>query len=417
MKKLLVYQAWLIWIVSASFYAYEFFIRISPSVMVSNLGYDLGLDHLMIGYLSGVYYWAYAILQIPVGILLDRYGTKRLLVVAAVMVALGCYLFSIAQHADLLIIGRLLMGAGSAFSFVGCLKLASLWFSNRQFAIVAGLTNLLGVIGALIGEGPLAELVKHWGWRDSMLYIGIVGLFISLLIALLVKDGPRVFGCPNQKQCRKRHQLLVGLRRVAGCRQSWVVALFGGLIVAPIAAFTELWSVPYLTVAYQLDKPEAAFLSSFVFVGIGVGAPLHGWLSGRLNKRKPQLFYGALVALVSLACVIYLPVFNDFLLGALLFIFGFASSSMILCFAINREYHPDWASGVVVGFTNMLVMLSGTVFQPFVGRLLDGLLHASTGELVAYRWAFLALPICQGLAMIMTRFIKETGCQSYKRRG
>lgn len=415
MKKILIYQAWLIWIVSASFYSYEFFIRISPTVMVSNLSQDLGLSHLMIGYLSGVYYWAYAALQIPVGILLDRYGTKRLLVSAAILVSLGCYLFSIAHHPDLLVLGRLLMGAGSAFSFVGCLKLASLWFSNRQFAVVTGLTNFLGVVGALFGEAPLAELVRHIGWRDSMLYIGIAGILISILIALIVKDGPRVFGCPNMKKNQRRRELFVGLRRVVSCRQSWVVALFGGLIVAPIAAFTELWSVPYLELVYHWAKPEAAFLSSFVFVGIGIGAPFHGWLSGVIKKRKPQLFVGAAVALVALLLVVYWPISHPVIVGMLLFVFGFASSSMILCFAINREYHPSWASGVVIGFTNMLVMLSGTLFQPFVGKLLDTFLHASNDAISAYHSAFIALPICQGIAIIVCMLIKETACQSYKK--
>lgn len=412
-------RAWFIWGIAAVFYSYEFFLRISPGVMTNDLMSSFHIDATTVGLLSGFYYYAYASMQIPVGILLDTFGIRRLLTMAAGFVAFGCFLFATSQtlwHAE---IGRVLMGIGSAFSFIGVLKLATNWFSEKHLALVIGLTNTLGVIGAITGGGPLANFVDTVGWRESMFIATIIGVLIAMLIFCLIRDYPRRAPTGIRHDHSHAKHFWDGIFQVVKQPQSWLVAIVGGLMVAPVSAFTELWSVPFLQLAHHLSKTDAAFIASFMFIGIAVGGPTHGFISGSLGRRKPVIWCGALGALICLSAVIYLSIPSIIVLSIILFLFGFFTVSMLLCFAINSESQPVWATGVAVGFTNMLVMAGGTIFQPLVGHMLD---HSWQGKMLDgvrvytvdnYRGALSLLIGCLIIALIVIPFTKETFCECY----
>ncbi|PCI37701.1 MAG: MFS transporter [Thiotrichales bacterium] len=420
-------KAWVIWIVAASFYSYEFFLRISPSVMVADLMHSLKVSAQALGTLSACYYYAYAVMQIPVGILLDQHGVKRLLVFAAAMVAVGSVMFAMADTLWVVCFGRVLMGIGSAFSFVGCLKLAANWFAAGQFSVVIGLTNMLGVLGAIGASAPLAYLVENFGWRHTMLIAGIVGALLAILIKIVVQDEPGNFdevtnlgsevSAQDDTETAKSSwtEKLYGVVR---CPLNWLIAIYGGLMVAPIAGFTELWGVPFFMQAAHLSRPEAAGISSIVFMGIALGGPINGWISGIIGKRKPLMFVGAIGACLCLFTVLHIPQMNLMLLSVLLFMFGFFTSSMLLAFVLVKECNPPWVTGIVIGFTNMIVMLGGTIFQPLLGWLLDKeqsfnvahhlQLSLSTSQ---YQHVLLLLPACQVAALIVLLCLKETHCR------
>ncbi len=409
--------AWVIWIVAALFYSYEFFLRISPTVMVDDLMRSFHVSAETLGSLSAMYYYAYAIMQIPVGILLDRYGPRRLLTFAATMVALGSYLFATTNTLGIAEFGRVLMGIGSAFAFVGCLKLSAAWFPAKRFALVVGLTNMLGVIGAINGEAPLAYVVGQLGWRYTMHAAAIIGIALTILNLLIIRDAPyQQQISPREPLFPSNQELVSGIKKILRSKQTWLAACFGGLLVAPIAGFAELWSVPFLMQSYALTKPEAAGLSSVVFIGIAIGGPLNGQFSSWLGQRKLIMMIGAIGALFSLLAVIYVRLPSELLISVLLFCLGFFSSSMLLAFVVNCELHSKRISGVVIGFTNMLVMLGGTIFQPLIGFLLDenwqGKLTqgAHVFSLHDYHIALSLLPACQLLGIICVMFIRETYC-------
>ncbi len=413
-------RAWLIWVIAAIFYAYEFFIRVSPAVMVPDLMQAFNVDAALLGSLSAFYYYAYASMQIPVGILLDNYGIRQLLTGAAFMVTVGSIVFATTDQLWLADVGRVLMGIGSAFSFVGCLKLANNWFPARQLAIIIGLTNMLGVLGAVSAEAPLSMLVLHFGWRSTMIYVGLIGAVLALLLRLIVRDDPRAIGCPSDTtgtgDSPKNTHLLSGLLLIIKSPKTWLAAIYGGMIVAPIAAFTELWSVPFFKAVDHIPTTKAALISSMVFIGVAIGGPIIGWLSGLLKRRKPLMLIGNLGALICLSIIIYIPNLMLPVIIILLFLFGFCSSSMLLVFAINTEINPNWVSGVVIGFTNMVVMIGGTLFQPLVGWLLDlsgqdSLQHVLRFNVSAYQHALIILPVVQIVALVLLCFIKETRCQ------
>jgi sugar phosphate permease len=414
-----LFMPWVIWVVAASFYSYEFFVRVSPSVMVADLMRNFRVDAEAIGTLSALYYYAYAMLQIPVGAMLDNYGIRRLLFFAALSVALGNVLLAATHKFWVAEISRVLMGVGSAFSFVGCLKLAANWFPQRQFAFLVGLTNMVGVLGAIGAEAPLAYAFHRFGWHMTLWSMGIIGSLLALLISLVIRDNPQFIGCLAccPKKSTQEHDFWEGFKYIIRCRRNWLVALYGGLMVAPVSAFTELWSVPFFTQVHHFSNIAAAGLSSLMFLGIAVGGPVHTYLSGKIHRRKPILWVGTIGALVCLSFLLYVNFTSIVLAEVTLFLFGFFISSMLLVFALNVEMHATWANGIVIGFTNTFVMLGGTVFQPLVGLVLDQLWQGEMQGNVqvfsahAYRIALSLTILSLVGALCVLKFIRETYCQ------
>ncbi|MES2211824.1 MAG: MFS transporter, partial [Pseudomonadota bacterium] len=274
-----IWFGWRSWIVLALFYAYEFTQRVSPAVMIPEMMADLGVTAAAIGSLSAYYYYFYALMQIPAGFLYDRFNPRKVILVASLLVALGSFLLGHAHTLILAQAARAIIGVGSAFAFVGCIKLGMSWLPFHQIPMMIGLTNLFGVFGAILGGAPLAALLKTTHWHTIFSYGALVGLALTLLIYQFVILGPRL---PLHTTAERKplKQILI---QVCGCRQTWLNAFYGALLVAPIAGFAELWGTPYLMLAYDITRPMAALLVSLIFCGIAIGGPTMGYLSQRYN--------------------------------------------------------------------------------------------------------------------------------------
>ena len=184
------FYPWLILLLAAGFFFAEYFARVAPSVMVPDLMSSFKVNALSLGALSAFFYYAYVAMQLPVGTLMDRYGPRRLLSAMAGICGIACLLFAKTHSLWIADLARFLMGFSAAFAFVGALKIARTWFSPKRFGFLAGLTQALGMVGAAVGEGPVAVLVSNFGWRHSMEMIGLVLLLLAVLICLQAYDSP-----------------------------------------------------------------------------------------------------------------------------------------------------------------------------------------------------------------------------------
>ena len=295
---------WVMWSLAAFFYFYEYFLQVSPGVMVPELMQAFSVHATALGSLVASYFYIYAPMQVPVGVLLDRYGPRRLTTIATALCALGCLLFGTAKILGVAQIGRLFIGFGSAFAVVSCLTIAATWFPTKRFALLTGLMVTIGMLGAITAETPLAFLVASVGWRMSMLILALVGAGLSLLMWIFVRDKSNA----NDKVVRvKQKPLFDGLRFIIKQKQNWLVALYGGLVYAPTSIFCVLWGVPFLMATYHLDRPVAAGIISMSFIGWVVGSPVGGWYSDFIGKRIPPLYMASIGAFATLAVLIYVP--------------------------------------------------------------------------------------------------------------
>jgi len=403
---------------AAMFYLYEFSLQVSLGVMTHELMLDMGLNATSLGMVSAFYYYAYTPMQIPAGLLHDKYGPRRMLTVAVLACALGALFFGFSQSMIQASIGRLLMGAGSAFSFTGALLLIARWFPPTYFAVLSGVVQLMSSVGAIGGELPLAVAIRHWGWRDSMLGLAILGLILAYAIWHFVRDFPsNDHATTSQKIVRHIQEKPQGLKQILQCSETWWIAGYSFLIWAPVTAFAGLWGVPFLVAAKHLSTESASVAIAIIWIGIGIGSPLSGWISEYLQKRSNILTLCGALGLVASVMIIYVSLPLIALYG-FLFVLGLSCGGQSLAFCVVRDISHPSSIGTSIGINNMATVASGAILQPIIGWLLclnwNGALldHAPIYSLSDYRIGLLMIPICYALAtFISVRRIGETNCQ------
>jgi len=399
------WRAWLAWSLAALFFGYGWTLRVAPSVMVGDLMRDFGVGAAALGHLSAMYLYPYALLQLPVGVMMDRIGPRRLMAAAAALVAVGCVAFAMAEAVSGAYLGRFLIGVGCAFTWVGVLSVIAQWFPPHRFALLGGLGQVMGSAGAALGQGPLAGLVEAAGWRGTTWLFAATGGVLAIAIVLCTRDRLH----PSAGEVR----LTDGLRRVLRNPQSWLYAIAAMAMITPCMAFSGLWAVPYLGVAYGLDRQTAGLIASLMFVGVACGAPFVGWLSDRLGRRKPLVMLGLASSALCMLAVIYIPGLSVAAIGALIWLCGLGNAAFVLCFAGSRDHNPAWASGVAMALVNAMVIGAGALFQPLLGAMLDAQWDGSMAEGVrqyapgAYRLAFVLLPAFSLAGLLLSPLLRD----------
>ncbi len=416
-KEKVGFLPWVMLAIGASFYLYEYFLRISPSVMAPELSRVFHIDPTQLGVLSAFYYYIYTPMQLPVGILMDRVGPRRLLTLATIACVAGSYLFASSSVLFVAQMGRFLTGFGSAFAFVGALKLISIWFPPRYFATMAGLATSLGMLGGMLGDNFMTALVHYLGWKSTIIWTANFGIVLAALIWLIARDVN-----PQRKQERaKAHNqpidfrhAIIGVVRLLRMPQAWIVGIIGALTYMPISVFAELWGIPFIQQAHHFTKGEAGFASSLVFLGFAAGGPTFGLISDKLRNRKIPLFWSSIFGGGAFLLLLLSNNLSHQAIYILLFVIGFFAGAQPIVFAIARDISPVTLVGTAIATANMLVMLGGVVFQPTVGRVLTliGGAHLLTdpnamGVLHAYRMALLVLPVGSLLSAVLALCLRE----------
>lgn len=425
------FLATIVCLLATIYLLYEFILQVAPAVMTHELMGDLMVDAAGLSTVSAFYYLAYTPMQVPAGLLFDRFGPRILLTIATVVCALGAFAFAYAHGVPLAALGRLFMGFASAFAFIGALVLIANWFPSRYFAMLTGVVQLMACVGAIAGEAPLAMAIEQAGWRSTVSTIGIGGLILAVLVFLIVRDKPKKSpdGAVSIADAEGTEQSTTTtpaapsmnewqrLKRVCSTGQNWWVALYALFSWWPITLFPSLWGVPFLMAVYGVSASQAALAVSMVWVGIGIGSPVLGWLSDRIGRRVSILGSCAVLGVVITAVMLYLPHIPLFAMYGVLFLFGFASSGQALSFALVKDNNPSDVVGTAIGFNNMAVVLGG-IFQFVVGLLLrytwDGqLIHAVPVYSVhSYQIGLSILPISYGVCLLLSLWIlRESYCK------
>jgi sugar phosphate permease len=417
-------MGWVICGIGAVFYSYEYLLRITPSVMEPALREHFSLSATGFGIFSAFYYYAYVPMQLPVGILMDRWGPRRLLTLACALSVLGLWIFAGTSVVSFAAAGRFLTGFGSAFAFVGVLKLATIWLPEDKLAMVAGFAAALGTIGAMVGDNLLGAMVLKLGWQKAVHFTALFGLFVIVLMWFGIHDKKNHIEDDGGTVTSFKDGLK-DLKYILTNKQIWINGAFGCLIYLPTTVFAELWGIPYLSHARGMSLPEAEFANSLIFLGFMFGAPTWGYLSDRLHQRKKPMFIGALGAAIMMTLVLYLPGVKSHTLYFMMFVLGLFYGVQAVVFAVGRELSPKEAAGTAIATTNMFVMLGAMLLQPLIGSLLDHSVASRYGDSLSsvylnvdgmrelytvgdYQFAMVVMPIGIFLAAILALFLKET---------
>lgn len=374
---------------------------------------SFGINALTLGSAMSMYYYSYAPMQLFSGLSFDKFGARKTLTIAIFACATGTLLIAASHNIYVAGLGRFFTGLGSSCAFIGLLFLGERWFHPKHFYLVAGITELLGCIGAISGQIPVASSVHHFGWRPTLYFLAWAGFGLTVLVSLIIRErSPR----QEQDHCLPE-QLSIrdSLKFVLHNSQSWAVGLYAFCVFAPITIFAALWGVPYLVARYGISTPLAGSACAMIWLGMGLGSPIAGWISERINSRKKVLSGCALLGVIIMLIILYLPGIPLKLMFVLLFIFGMATSGQALSFNLINDNMPSKVIGTAMGFNNLLIVISGAIFQPFVGFLLEQTWHgkilngAPVFSITGYKIALVLLPLFYALGFLINKFaIRET---------
>jgi MFS family permease len=394
------------------FFGYAFVQRVSPSVMTNELMRDFSVGGAALGSLSAFYFYAYASIQLPVGMLTDRYGPRKLMSFAAGLCAIASVGFALSDSVFTASIGRALIGGTVAFGFVGTLAIAGYWFKPSQYAMLAGLIQTVGMSGAIFGQAPLRQVVESIGWRGTMGALGGIAVLLSILLFVLVPHRTR-----EQRNLEADVGILDGLKSVASNSQTWLCAVIGFGMAGILLSFAGLWGVPWLNSVHGYSTLQAAGITSMLFAGWAIFSPLMGWLSDRIGRRNPIMTVGAIISLTAFTVVVFYTPESTTLLMAMIFLTGVGGCSMTACFSSVKELNNLEYSSTALGLVNMCIVGAGAVMQPLIGWLLDmnwsGTIvdGARVYSASAYTSAFSSLLVVNVAALVGSLLLRETRCK------
>ncbi|GGI91897.1 MFS transporter [Legionella impletisoli] len=401
---------YLVCTIGAIFYCYEFILRIIPGALQSELSAAFGhISASTFGQLSAFYYFAYSPMQLPVGLLMDRFGPRRLLTFACLSCTLGSFMFTYSSSMLIAGSGRFLVGFGSSFAFVGVLSLATYWLPRKYFSLVAGLITTLGMLGLVYGEIKLTEMTIRIGLQPVLFSMVLFGAILSVFIFFIVRDGPgarQLKSLPWPEFCKDVVKVLTS-------GEVWLIGFVAACLYTSLSVFGELWGKTYLEQAHNLTKVEAAKTISMLFLGWAIGAPVAGFISDLSGRRVLSLVVGAVMSLVCISIILYCPDLSYSSLNILMFFYGVFSATEIIAFVMAKENSGATLTGTVFAATNMIVTLGGVIFQPLVGKLLDtfGDGKMIDGEhiytVIDYQVALSILPLSLLMVMVVAFFLKD----------
>jgi sugar phosphate permease len=416
---------WSIFAVLILTYILVYFHRMAPGVVAEFLMADFKTTGARLGSLSAIYFFVYACMQIPSGVIADTLGTRTSIVSGNLMAGAGSLVFGLAGSFEAACVGRFMVGLGVSVVFVSIMKSNSVWFHERVFGIMSGLTLLFGNLGSVLAAGPLALVLTGFAWRTVFVGIGCVSLALALLGFLIVRNRPEDLGFPapniyaagasNYRVSVSWLQNIKSVLLIARLRPGFWIQ-FG--MIGALYSFMGLWGIPYLKDVHGLSREVAADYMTVMLLSFAVGSLFFGWFSDRIGKRKPLIVLS--VTIYTIAWLLFMFSFwSPGITGFLLFgVLGVAGSGFVLTFAVAKESaHPE-LSGMAVSVVNTGCFIGTALMQPLFGfladRTWDGTIENGVRVYAAtdYHQGFMAMLVFALIAFVAGFKVKETHCRN-----
>ncbi|EKN70172.1 major facilitator superfamily protein [Neobacillus bataviensis LMG 21833] len=400
------------WVVfGAVLFAYFLIVsqRTAPGLISDQLMGEFSLTASTIGLLTSIQFLAYAGLQVPIGILSDRFGPNFFLIAGALLNGLGTLIYSLAPNEFVLLVARFLVGTGDAAIWVNLVIILSQWFKVREFVGLLGFAGVAGSFGFLLATVPFSAWIAHFGWRAPFLTTGIVLVLTGILLYyVLVRKPKQLFKnemSGKVKQKKKQEKVLVILRRIFTSRQAWATFFCHFGLVGTYVGFIGSWAVPYGMHVYGMSRSDASQLIMIGLFGAIIGAPLMSWISSRLDSIKRPYLLVHLFVFISWTGMLF---FNGkppyFMLVIMFLIMGFGNGGSALTFAVVRKSFDMKEVGVVSGFANTGGFLSAVLLPIIFGKVLD---HFQPSSSIGYQYGFIIPVVFALIGLIGGILIKE----------
>lgn len=369
-------------------YVLSFFHRTAPASIAEQLTRSFDIPRAVLGTLAATYFYVYTVLQVPVGVLADTYGPRRLLTAGSLVAGVGSLAFALAPVWEVAAAGRTLVGVGVSVAFIAVLKVNAVWFPPDRFATVSGAAMFAGNLGAVAAGAPLAWLVTRASWRSVFVALAALSIAAGVAAWLLVRDRPEDDGFPPVNPARgdagPPRPWGRALRDVVANPATWPGFFVNVGVGGSFLAFAGLWAVPWLVEVHGMRQTLAAQHASVLLLGVAVGALIVGTVSDRLGNRR-----GVMRAYTVLYALSWTPWLLDVRWPTAATLAWFAGMGLLvpgftLTWVVAKEVNRPEHSGMATSVVNVGVFLGTGLLQPVIGWLLD---QGRAGGDLAGAWA------------------------------
>lgn len=371
---------WSTWLVVSIFFAYQYILRVMPSIIMQDLMQQFALDAVLFGQFSGIYYIGYAAAHLPLGILLDRYGTKKVMPMCIILVIIGTLPIIFSKNWVIALAGRLIVGIGSSGAILSAFKVIHSAFGPEKFTRILSLTITIGLLGAIYGGAPLNYLCTIFDYQSIILILAIVGLILSVA----------AYAITPEFEIKHTRSVLLNVKEVLSNKMILIVCCFAGLMVGPLEGFADLWGKQFLEFTYNLDSSIAAGLSSTLFLGACFGSPLLSYIATRINNDSLTIFMSGCIMAVGFIILI-LGIGNPVTLSIMLAIMGCCCTYQTYAIFKASTYVNEHAVGLTTAVANMIIMLFGYAFHTTLGIVIN--MNGGSDSVIALRHGIAVIPV------------------------
>lgn len=367
-----------IWLLASIFYAYQYILRVMPSIMMNDIVTKFNIDATIFGQFSGVYYLGYSLMHLPIGIMLDRFGPKKVMPICMLLTIIGMLPIIFTNHWIYPVIGRVLIGIGSSAAILGTFKIVRMTFSEARFARMLSFSVTIGLIGAIYGGAPVAYMNQIFGFEKVIIIFSVMGLILAACTYFIIPNMP----------AENSNTMLADITKVLTNKKVMLTCIFAGLMVGPIEGFADVWGPAFFKNIYNLDNNLSSSLPSTIFIGMCFGAPVLSIIAEKLNN-----YIGTIIGAGIAMCIIFVMLLSQNLdnttISVLLAIVGICCAYQILAIFKATTYVSDNLVGLTTALANMIIMLFGYFFHSVIGVVVD---HYSSSSL-SYKYGISVIPV------------------------
>jgi MFS family permease len=397
-------------ILSALFLLSQFY-RVSNAVIAPNLIQDLTLNAETLGILGGAFFYSFALLQIPMGPMLDRIGPRMIMAFSSWIGALGAFLFAFGTSFQTVLLGRTLIGAGMSPMLVGSFKTFTLRYPPEKFATLVGIISSIGTLGNILAASPLAYLTSTIGWRNTFLIAGVITILLGFLIFWILK-GEKIKGEKILSFSENKPEIGISqsFRIILGSLAFWQFGAVAFFRYGIFVSLQGLWLGPYLIYMKGLSPIQAGHILIMLAIGVTLGGPIGGYLSDRIfRSRKGVTLAGLGLYTISLFPLIgILEINHPIWFGIIFFFIGFFCGFGMLIYSHAKDLFPTSISGTVMTYVNFFTMAGAAVFMPVLGKIIESFPRIGNSyPAEAYHLSFLICFLGMAASVIFYAFSKK----------
>ena len=388
--------AWFVWIVVSIFYAYQYILRVMPNIMLDDITQQFNIDAAVFGQFSGVYYIGYSLMHLPIGIMLDRFGPRKVMTACILLTVVGLLPIIFAENWVYPLVGRAMIGIGSSAAILGTFKIIRMTFKEQHFPRMLSFSVMIGLIGAVYGGGPVSYMCAHLGYKMVVEIFVVIGTLLACVTYFIVPDI----------KSTEHDSVIVNIKTVFTNKKVIMLCCFSGLMLGPLEGFSDVWGSGFLKQAYSLNPATANYLPSMIYIGMCFGSPILSLIAEKTGYYLGTIIVAGSVMFLTFAAlvagVLTVPTITVSFIAV-----GVCCAYQILAIYKVSTYVPENLAGLTTAIANMIIMIFGYGFHSAIGFVVNSYGGTHVTQAFVYGIGVIPVTLALGIAGFLLVAYKE----------